>query len=345
MLLQLLKSCPFDLSPRGASPEIVNFLGSALRGMAGAVEWKLSTALVTALNVVLLRGGLDLSPALLAALHQNMQPFIEHALGGGGGGAGGGVDGGGGGRGGAGGVGAGAHKRGGHGVATDRRLSEAVVTYCRLQLSLGGLQACPGALQHLAWVLEDVVPLRAADAATISASNGSGGGGGGGGGEYVLKHAHAALCALAADVFVAQCRGTEGAMWALTGDDASASIELDMHGDGDDDSDGDGIMARAANKRRRTMTEGPGTAAGSGAGAGAAGARRPEAASVPPLARLGSLVTGAGTAAWAPVMCLVLARHGAALPRALTTSWLHDLAAALSGRAWQILLVTSYHAI
>ena len=56
VLLQLLKCCPFDLSPRGSLPGVTAFLGHALGGMVGE-EGRLVPTLVTALNIMLLRVG------------------------------------------------------------------------------------------------------------------------------------------------------------------------------------------------------------------------------------------------------------------------------------------------
>jgi hypothetical protein len=351
VLLQLLKSCPFDLSPRGTLPDVVGFLGAALGGMVGE-DGRLPVALVTALNVVLLRGGLDLAPGTtLAALHRDMKPFVAHALlgaDGGGGGGGGGAK--------------GSAKGGGRAGASssaagvDKKLSEAVVTYCRLQLSLGGVGGGgQGGLDHMSRILERVVPSRAADATLGGMGGGgggggggsrggdrggAGGGGGGGGGggsvDYMLKHSHAAACTLAADVFVAQCKGdgAEGG-WRRAalfppGTGAGTGVgnkRRQRDSDGNDGGGGDGgeggVMARSNQRRRVALADGltaadpvvfpdsPGAGAGRSSSPAIGGGG--SSSSAAPLARLGALVTGPGTASWAPVMCAVLARHGGAV--------------------------------
>jgi hypothetical protein len=226
-------------------------------------------------------------------------------------------------------------------------------------------------------VLAQVVCTHAADA-TAGGSGGGGGGGrgssahdsahGGGGGcvDYVLKPSHAAVCNLAADVFVAQCRGrgAEGgwrraALFPTPAEKSNKRRGRTSDGDGDDGGEGEGegegeVTARANQRRRVTSADGttatPFTTADpnapdstqnqnpaarpafeqSGRPGGARSYSPASVAAVAPLARLGNLVTGPGTSSWGPVMCAVLTRHGTALPAALTRSWLARLAPALS---------------
>ena len=175
-LLQLLRSCPHDLSPAGALPDVVSFLGDALRGLAETERAaKLPATLLTALNACLARGGLDLSPATsLARLYRDTAPIVAKALKGDGANRaanGGGylrgddrrpIGGGGGG------------ERGGR--AADERLRSAATTHARLLLALGAVRAVPGAVDDLAATIERAVPSRAADA-LAGPSGGAGGGG------------------------------------------------------------------------------------------------------------------------------------------------------------------------
>ena len=342
ILLQLLKSCPFDLSPRGLLPDMVTFFGQSLAGMVGE-EGRLPIALVTALNMLLLRGGLDLAKdTVLADLHRKTRVFVSRVL-----------------------RGSIGNREGGGGgsrrLDVDKKLREAVVMFCRLQLVLGALEAVPGATEHMVEVVEQLVTSQAAD--TISGKMGGGetrrGYGGhsysiaGGGScdvDYAVKHPHAAVCNLAADLFVSQCRekGADGrwlraALFPLSRSASGCNKRRDRDSDGADHDD-----SAAATRRRRigsadrgcsiTMDVHPmdhepadltrvnamtaatfpwDSRARSPTDVGGTGATT--------LARLGALVAGAATASWAPVMCAILIRQDAALPPLLLSSWISRL--------------------
>ena len=86
VLLQLSRSLPHDLSPSSTLPDLVAFLGGALRGMVGD-EGRVAIALTQTLCALLARGGLDLDvDTTLAELRDDVAPFVDRALGGGGGG-------------------------------------------------------------------------------------------------------------------------------------------------------------------------------------------------------------------------------------------------------------------
>ena len=336
-LLQLLKSCPHDLSPRGALPDVASFLGRSLARLAGE-EGRLPAAVASALNVCLARGGLDLAPTTtLASLCRDVEPFVTRALAGAGANTGGPRA-------------ARGKSRGEDGE--DTRVSDAAVTLCRLLLALGGLRACPGAIDRIASSVEMAIAARSAD--------GTGGGHRGGyrgapgltgipgdAADFALTHSHAAACALAADLFVEQCvhPGADGGWRREALFPAECDPDADVcpgagtrrpRDDADPDATGDGILARA--NRRRRVAEGviydasevihdADDRAASGRDDGSS-ARRTE--PTPALLRVGALAAGPGAAAWGPVACVLLTRHGERLPPALTRHWLERLAPALA---------------
>ena len=336
-LLQLLKSCPHDLSPRGALPDVASFLGRSLARLAGE-EGRLPAAVASALNVCLARGGLDLAPTTtLASLCRDVEPFVTRALAGAGANTGGPRA-------------ARGKSRGEDGE--DTRVSDAAVTLCRLLLALGGLRACPGAIDRIASSVEMAIAARSAD--------GTGGGHRGGyrgapgltgipgdAADFALTHSHAAACALAADLFVEQCvhPGADGGWRREALFPAECDPDADAcpgagtrrpRDDADPDATGDGILARA--NRRRRVAEGviydasevihdADDRAASGRDDGSS-ARRTE--PTPALLRVGALAAGPGAAAWGPVACVLLTRHGERLPPALTRHWLERLAPALA---------------
>ena len=208
-LLQLLRSCPHDLSPAAALPDVVSFLGDALRGLAETERAaKLPATLLTALNACLARGGLDLSPATsLARLYRDTAPIVAKALKGDGANRaanGGGylrgddrrpIGGGGGG------------ERGGR--AADERLRSAATTHARLPRPRRGSRGSRRGGRP-----------RGDDRARGAFARGRRARGTERGRrrrrrrppDFALSASHAAACALAADVFVAQCRspGVDG---------------------------------------------------------------------------------------------------------------------------------------
>ena len=140
------------------------------------------------------------------------------------------------------------------------------MTLCRLLLALGGLRACPGAIDRIASSVEMAIAARSAD--------GTGGGHRGGyrgapgltgipgdAADFALTHSHAAACALAADLFVEQCvhPGADGGWRREALFPAECDPDADVcPGAGTrrprttpiPDATGDGILARA-NRRRR----------------------------------------------------------------------------------------------
>ena len=140
------------------------------------------------------------------------------------------------------------------------------MTLCRLLLALGGLRACPGAIDRIASSVEMAIAARSAD--------GTGGGHRGGyrgapgapgyagdAADFALTHSHAAACALAADLFVEQCvhPGADGGWRREALFPAECDPDADVcpgagtrrpRDDADPDATGDGILARA-NRRRR----------------------------------------------------------------------------------------------
>ena len=314
--LELLRRCPHDMSPRGELYAVVTFLGSALAGLADAnqLEGHLPVTLAQALNACLTRGGPDLAPATtLARLARDLRPLVDKALL---------VD-----------VSRVSPRGGVHGDAAKKqkqkrgpqrtRLGEAVVTTCRLLLALGGTRACPAALSRLAATLERAIAAQPeASAADIDGGNGNA--------DLALEPARAAACALAADVFAAQCSspGAEG-RWTSSwvGDavvpsaDASAAVgekrgRADARGSAWD-GDGDGILARA---RRRRIEGDEDVVVDADDGNDSA---------EPVMVRLGALASRAGASSWGPVVCAALIRHAAAIPPRLIRAWLDGLSSAL----------------
>ena len=313
---ELVRRAPHDLNPRGELHVLVSFLGTTLAGLvrAGAsTQGQLPIALVNSLNVCLTKGGVDLArDTTLAVLTTDLGPFIDRALLG--------VDTA---------FGAGGRERK---KRTDTRLTDAVTTTCRLLLGLGGARVSPGALHRLAASLEKAIgtqPEASAadiDGGTVSSS-------------LELSHGRAAVCALAADVFHAQCTapGAEGrwtsSVYASTSTNAVATQTRDAStavGDkrgrpgGNDASGDDGVMARA---RRRRLEGGDDVVVNHNNGHPSAASTPP---SVPALIRLGALASGVGATSWGPVLCAALIRHGATIPPRLIRAWLERLAPALS---------------
>jgi ataxia telangiectasia mutated family protein len=320
--LELLRRCPHDMSPRGELHVVVTFLGSALAGLADAdqLEGHLPVTLAQALNACLARGGPDLAPATtLARLARDLMPLVDKALLG---------------------DGPGPARGGVHGDARKKqkqkqkrakrtRLGEAVTATCRLLLALGGTRACPEALRALAATLERAIATQPeACAADIDGGNGNA--------ELALEPARAAACALAADVFAAQCtspgargRWTSAFYASARGPpespeaDGSAAVgekrgrEDASVGLRDGDGDGDGILARA----RRRRLEGEDVVV--------VDANDGNESAEPVMVRLGALASGVGASSWGPVLCAALIRHAAAIPPRLTRAWLDRLVPAL----------------
>ena len=310
---ELVRKAPHDMSPRGELHIVVMFLGQALAQLVNTigVEGQLPITLVMSLNVCLTKGGLDLAPdTTLAQLTTDLSQFMDRALLG--------VD----------------SFGGGHKIArkkrADTRLSDAITATCRLLFALGAVRASNGALNRLANTLEKAIATQPeASAANID--------GGTVASSLDLSYARAAACALAADVFHAQCTapGAEGrwtsGFYATTSSNTSflASAvtgapvgdkrgRLSGNGTSGDD---DGILSRA---RRRRLEGDDDVVIDDG------DARRTAAQSVPALIRLGELASGAGATSWGPVVCAVLIRHGAMIPPRLARAWLDRLAPALS---------------
>ena len=318
IFLELLRRCPHDMSPRGELHAVVTFLGSALAGLADAnrLEGHLPVTLAQALNACLTRGGADLAPATtLAHLARDLRPLVDKAL-----------------------LGEASRASPRAGVRGDHakkqkqkrgpqhaRLGEAVTTTCRLLLAFGGTRACPDALRRLAATLERAIAAQPeASAADIDGGNGDA--------ALALEPARAAACALAADVFAAQCTspGAEG-RWTSSwvGDDVLPSADasarhvgekrdrVDVGSGGRRDGDEDGILARA----RRRRLEGEDVVV--------VDANDGKDSAEPVMVRLGALASGAGASSWGPVACAALIRHAAAIPPRLARAWLDRLAHAL----------------
>jgi len=317
IFLELLRRCPHDMSPRGELHAVVTFLGSALAGLADAnrLEGHLPVTLAQALNACLTRGGADLAPATtLAHLARDLRPLVDKAL-----------------------LGDASRASPRAGVRGDHtkkqkqkrgpqhaRLGEAVTTTCRLLLALGGTRACPDALRRLAATLERAIAAQPeTSAADIDGGNGDA--------ALALEPARAAACALAADVFAAQCTspGAEG-RWTSSwvGDDVLPSADASARHVGEKrdradalggrrDGDEDGILARA----RRRRLEGEDVVV--------VDANDGKDSAEPVMVRLGALASGAGASSWGPVACAALIRHAAAIPPRLARAWLDRLAHAL----------------
>ena len=183
------KSCPHDLSPRRA-PGRVNFLGRSLARLAGE-EGRLPAALASALNARLVRGG-PTRPTTTLALCRDVEPFVaarrpELARGP-----------------------ALAPARGNPGKDdADTRVSDAATL--SIALALGGLRACPGAIDRVASSVEmAIAAFRGRNAVVHRRREPSRGiprrpGLARGRADFALTHSHAAACAPAADLFVEQC--------------------------------------------------------------------------------------------------------------------------------------------